>query len=248
MDNATINFYNENKNKNWRLPEIPSNLKTNYEIARWIFTQNIGWIKIDLEFDLNGWKQDIENIKDYFVPHRNQESKGWRSCCIHGLGIEKTENSVAYGYNDETNAPYDWTELADKAPHVVAFFKNVFPCDSYKRIRFMELEPGGYIQEHGDVPDDFESETDLDPMDFGIPLNIAVIHPAECYMTFKNKGVLPYKEGEMYIPNVAEKHAFLNFSEQRRIHIIADCIPGSKKDQYVDLLVRSYKKQYDSQQ
>ena len=247
MDKETIKFYNDNKDKSWKLPPIPDNLKTNYEIARWIFTQNIGWLKIDIDFDLNGWKKDIENINDYFVPHRNQESEGWRSCCIHGLGIDKTENSVAYGFEDEMNAPYGWTELSEKTPHVVDFFKNIFPCDSYKRIRFMELLPNGYIQEHGDVPDEFEETDDLDPMDFGIPLNIAVIHPDNCFMPFKEKGILPYKEGEMYIPNVAEKHAFLNFSNTRRIHIIADCIPGSKKEQYAELLVRSYRKQFDAQ-
>jgi hypothetical protein len=247
MDQNTLDFYNANKDKSWKLPAIPDNLKTNYDIARWIFTQNIGWIKMDIEIDLDSWKKDTENIYDYLVPHRDEESKGWNSCCIHGLGIDKTENSVAYGYHDETTAPYSWTELAEQVPHVVNFFKNVFPCDNYKRIRFMELSPNGYIGEHGDIPDDVVETADIDPMDFGIPLNIAIVHPDDCYMPFKNKGILPYKEGQLYIPNVAEKHAFLNFSNDNRIHIIADCIPGSKKEQYAELLVRSYRKQFDAQ-
>jgi hypothetical protein len=247
MDQITEEFLLTHKDAKWRLPPLPANIIDTYELARWIFQQNLGWIKLDLEFDVNAWKSDYQNIKEYCQPHRATDSGGWHSCCIHGLGIDKTENAVSYGYEDENNAPYTWTELADSAPTITNFFKNVFPSEHYKRIRIMEIIPGGHIKPHGDIPEEFSLDTDLDPMDFGVPVNIAVIHPDNCVMPFEDKGILPYREGELYIPNVAIKHAFLNYSDQSRIHIIADVIPGNKKHEYAQLVVNSYKKEYDKQ-
>jgi hypothetical protein len=245
MDQITEQFLLSHKDAKWSLPALPADITDVYELARWIFQQNLGWIKLDLEFDISAWNSDYENIKEYAQSYRDTDSSGWRSCCIHGLGVDKTENALSYGYEDENTAPYAWTDLADKAPTITNFFKNVFPSEHYKRIRVMEIIPGGHIKPHRDLFEEFT--TDIDPMDFGIPVNIAVIHPDNCLMPFENKGILPYKEGELYIPNVSIKHAFLNYSNQSRIHIIADVIPGNKKYEYAQLVVNSYKKEYDKQ-
>jgi hypothetical protein len=247
MDKITEKFLQDHKDTTWALPPLPTNITDTYQLARWIFKQHLGWIKLDIDIDVLAWQKEYQKIKHALIPHRSSDSEGWNSCCIHGLGIDKTENAVQYGYDDETNAPYSWTELASYTPNITNFFKNIFPSERYKRIRFMEITPGGYIQPHGDVPEEFNLDIDLDPMDFGVPINIAVIHPDNCVMPFESKGILPFEEGDAYIPNVAIRHAFLNFSKKSRIHIIADVIPGKRKLEYADLVVRSYKKEYDKQ-
>jgi hypothetical protein len=217
---------------------------TDYEIADQILNKsNFGWLELDIEFDLDAWKR--ETSAACFVDHRGSEHPGWNSCCIHGIDVDKTGAWTRYGYSKEEDVPYKWTSISKHTPSIKKFWEE-FPYERYRRIRFMELEPGGRISPHSDAPGKLPGEQELDMLDFGVPINIAIIHPEDCYMTLEGHGTIPFKEGKAFIINIRNVHSFVNNSNTPRIHLIAHGIPGKRKKEFIELIARSYRKQHES--
>ena len=236
-------FYNKNKHVSWTIPEIPLHLSNDYEIAKWILNESsIGWIELDIKFDTHEWKKESQAAK--FVNHRGNNHPGWNSACIHGIDVDKTGSWTNYGYTDEKNVPYRWTSLSEHTPTIKKFWEE-FPYEKYRRIRFMELEPGGWISPHSDAPGKLPGEDSIDILEFGVPINLAIVHPADCHMTLDGYGCIPWEEGKAFMINIRNYHSVINFSMVSRIHLIAHGMPGNRKKDFVELIVRSYRKQYE---
>lgn len=249
IDKNALNFYQKNKDCTWTMEQIPSHLTTNIEIASWILnTSSFGWLELDMNIDLAGWQLEAHQAEPYFVAHREDENNGWNSCCIHGIDTDKTGAWTNYGYTDESHVPYKWTELSHKAPVVRHFWQHKFPAQQYRRIRFMELETSSAINPHSDMPGRLPGEENFDALEFGVPINVAVLHPADCYMVLENYGVVPFTEGKAFIVNIRNYHSVINFSNEKRTHVIGHSIGyGEKLEEFAELVVRSYRKQYASQ-
>lgn len=218
---------------------------SSYEIADWLLNKsNFGWLELDLDFDLNAWKKETAAAK--FVDHRGADHPGWNSSCIHGIDVDKTGAWTNYGYTKEEDVPYKWTSISEHTPTIKKFWE-AFPYERYRRIRFMELEPGGRISPHSDAPGRLPGEKDIDMLEFGVPINIAIIHPQDCFMTLEGHGTVPFAEGKAFIINIRNVHSFVNNSNVSRIHLIAHGIPGNRKNDFVELVARSYRKQYEKQ-
>jgi hypothetical protein len=216
-------------------------LKTDYEIADWLLNRsNFGWLELDIKFDLDIWKEETKAAE--FVDHRGADHPGWNSSCIHGIDVDKTGAWSNYGYKREEDVPYQWTRISENTPNIKKFWE-AFPYERYRRIRFMELEPGGRISPHSDAPGRLPGEDNLDMLDFGVPINVAIIHPDNCSMFLEGHGTVPFKEGKAFIINIRNIHSVVNNSNKPRIHLIAHGIPGNRKDEFVELIARSYRKQ-----
>lgn len=211
----------------------------NIEQARKILRSGIPWLELDLQFNTDAWKQQALEADPHYIEYRDSASDKWSSCCLHGLGIDKTYTSDNYGYN-EYNAPYSYTDLAYKTPLITDFWKNQFPAERYTRIRFMKIAPWGMIDWHNDgkLPDD------IDPLQSILPINVAVIHPQNCEMEIEGHGVVPWEEGKIIMLNISKNHAVFNRSSKPRIHMIANVILGNQTKEFCDMLVRCYNKQY----
>jgi hypothetical protein len=242
-----LDFYNKNKDCTWQLESAPSGISSNIELADWLLNKSkFGWLELDVNIDLSLWQHEATQSKSYYVEHREDESQGWNSCCIHGIDTDKTGAWTNYGYTNEADVPYDWTGLSFKTPSVKNFWQNKFPSDRYRRIRFMELEPNSAITPHSDMPGRLPGEDNFDALEFGCPINIAVIHPKDCHMVLEGYGVVPFKEGKAFLINIRNYHSVINFSNESRIHVIGHSHGyGSKKQQFADLIARSYEKQYN---
>lgn len=218
-------------------------MRSDYEIADWLLNKSdFGWLELDIEFNLDAWKKETAAAR--FVDHRGEEHPGWNSSCIHGIDVDKTGAWTNYGdWTDESEVPYKWTSISEHTPNIKSFWEE-FPYERYRRIRFMQLEPGGRISPHSDAPGRLPGEENLDMLEFGVPINIAIIHPNDCYMTLEGHGTVPFKEGKAFIINIRNVHSFVNNSDTPRIHLIAHGIPGSQKNDFVKLIARSYRKQY----
>jgi hypothetical protein len=249
MDQKSLDFYNKYKNCKWILPKIPDNLASTVEQASWILNQaKFGWIELDLTIDTVVWQAEAVASTDQFVPHREDENIGWNSACMHGIDVSSTGAWTNYGYTNEADVPYQWTTLADRTPVIKQFWTEQFPSDQYRRVRFMELTPDDAITPHSDMPGRLPGEDNFDALQFGIPINIAVIHPDQCYMVLEGYGVVPFKEGKAFIVNIRNRHSVLNFSSTPRVHVIGHSFGyGTKLEQFAELVVRSYSKQYDNQ-
>ena len=152
--------------------------------------------------------------------------------------MDLTEVAGQYGYDDELNAPYDWTPLTRNAPLATMFWKQ-FPAEKYSRIRFMKLEAQGQIEWHDDHPGHNLPE---DLCDYLIPINVAISNPALCYMELKDHGLVPWRNGKVYLINILKQHRVQNNSNADRIHMIAQAHIGNKREEFNELLDRSLKK------
>ena len=129
------------------------------------------------------------------------------------------------------------------AGSITNFWKSI-PTERFARLRFMELAPGGHIAPHNDSPNGVRN-TDFDMMDHMIPINVAIVHPDDCYMTLDGHGTVPFAEGKAIIVNITNTHYVVNNSSSTRMHMIAHCVIGNKKKEFAELVVRSYNKQYE---
>ena len=152
---------------------------------------------------------------------------------FRGIRANFTNHYTTYGYDSNEQTPYKWTDVSTACPITTDFLKNSYPCDNYYRVRFMLLEPGGYIAPHTDTLKHKLS-----------PVNIALNHPKGCIMKMAGHGTVPFKDGEAYILDVGNTHAYYNKSDEDRYHII---IHGNYKsnDKWKELVENSYQKNGD---
>ena len=199
---------------------------------------SIPWLELDLKFNVDVWKQQALEAEQYYTEYRDSASSLWSSCCLHGLGIDKTYTANNYGY-DEFTAPYQYTDLSIKTPVITNFWKNEFPAERYTRIRFMKIDAGGYIDYHNDgtLPEG------IDPLDSILPINLAISHPVNCTMELDGK-IVPWTEGKIFLLNISKDHAVFNHSSKSRVHMIANIILGNRKEEFCEMLVRCYNKHY----
>ena len=242
--NDALEFYKQHKDvqlDSRPLPDLPL-----LEQAKWILQGNgYHWIELDAIFPTAKWQQEAELAEQYYVGHRDVASgegthQGWDSCAIHGIDTDKTNVWQTYGYDEEPN--YNWTSLGKRTKAIQLFFDSVFPAESFARIRFMRLAAGGWISEHND----YNPVIDMDHiLDMPLPINIAVDHPDNCYMTLKDQGCVPFGNGKMFMVNIFNNHSVVNCSDRPRTHIIAHCYLGNKKQEFCKLLIESYNKQHE---
>lgn len=218
---------------------IPADLSNVEDKARWIFSVFKKELWLELDLDVNIDPSEIKKITPYYVKHRgSEEHTGWSSCCLHGISVNQTEDRENY---PKTSNNYSWTEIATVTPTITNFWKNVFPAESYNRIRFMKLDPGGVVNLHRDA--DPNKIKDHDILDNGVAVNFAITHPEECVMRVKNK-IVPWKPMKLIMLNVSQLHSVENLSSSPRVHMIAHCNIGNKKQEFCELIVRSFLKQY----
>ena len=231
-------FYYRYSKCNTTFPKIPSNVKSNTEVTKWIFKENIPYINLNLNFDTKVWQKEMLAAEDFYVLHRESQSHlGWKSCCIHGIDVDKT--GVWQCYTDK-EPKYNWTKLSKLTPTITQFC-NQLPFEKLARVRFMKLDPGGWIEPHNDSPLDIPNNFSL--LDHLIPINIAIDHPEDCFMTLKDFGVVPWSNGKAKIVNITNDHSVINFSKSTRIHLIVHGWIGNKIEEFSELIANSYKAQ-----
>lgn len=244
MDSNALNFFNKNRKIKSRLPKLPESVVTNYEIANWLLNKSeFGWLELDIQIDVDSWVREAICAETHLVPHRESNSHGWNSCCIHGIDKASTGAWPLYGYTDEDTVPYHWTSISCDTPVIKKFWQE-FPYDTYRRIRFMELKPGGHISPHSDAPGRLPGEENFDALKFGVPINVALIHPQDCFMSLEGHGCVPFAAGKAFIINIRNYHSVINLSNQSRMHLIAHGKLTNKINAFVELVARSYKKEY----
>ena len=241
---TALEFYKNNKNYVWTIAPIPSHLESTIEKANWILNDaKLGWIELDISIDVSTWQNEAQQASPHFVAHREDNNTGWNSCCIHGIDIDKTGAWTNYGYTNEQDVPYNWTALSQTTPAIKSFWQTEFPAEKYRRIRFMELEPESAITPHSDMPGRLPGEAGVNMLDFGVPVNIAVMHPEDCHMVVEGYGVVPFKPGKAFIINIRNYHSVINFSKYPRVHVIGHPYSyGKNKEAFAELVVRSYEK------
>lgn len=215
----TIAFINDNESNTFQY-------ETN--ISNPLFESHAPYLELDIEAPFSQMLAEAQALRDRFVVHRPYDGAGWRSLCVHGISAERTGVPQEYGYTNE-QAPYTWTEIADQCPVTVDYFKNHFPYDNYDRIRFMLLEPGGYIAPHRDNPESF----------LGSAVNMSLNNPENCKFV-TTAGPIPFKNsGSAFLFNTNYFHTVYNNSDEDRIHLI---VHGTFNSSWRKVVNQSYQK------
>tara|TARA_B100000809_G_C15031870_1_gene492282 strand:+ start:571 stop:1206 length:636 start_codon:yes stop_codon:yes gene_type:complete len=193
-------------------------IKTEYKIP---------WLELDIEVPTKEILKEYLNVQSDAVLHRyadkvlGAEHKGWRSLVLHGVDKHSTE---------DVEGERSWTEIADKCPNTVRWVKdNFITNENTGRIRFMHLDPGGYILPHHDREQKKLQE-----------INVAIQQPEGCVFQFLERGVIPFEDGKAFIIDVSNQHMVYNNSNQLRLHMILHCNISD------ELIERSYEKSYYS--
>ncbi len=201
---------------------------------KWIVTES-GWPYFRLSaLDNQPWKgmyHEAENLIDSFHEHREEYGKGWRSLTLHGLN-EDTQSLDSYGDRQDSIKQLDWTWVADKCPETKKFLTDVWPAEYLNRVRFMLLEPGGYILPHQDR-DDSEKRLSV--------CNISLNNPEGCDFVFKDHGKVPFEDqGSAFLMDISNVHSVWNRSDKPRIHMIIHYELGRRIRDFFYVLRQSY--------
>jgi hypothetical protein len=174
----------------------------------WIMqSSHLPWLQLHLSVPVEKILTEANAIYPLSVSHRSKDEflnyhhQGWKSLSIFGESPTITER---------TNGTLGWTSIADQCPDTVEFINEHWQIDENTgRIRFMWLEPGGYILPHQDRPEPGFFET-----------NVAISHPDDCVFRFLNYGNVPFKSGSAFLVDLSNKHLVEIDSDQIRLHMI----------------------------
>lgn len=157
-------------------------------------------------------QQEAEALLESFKPHREDYGHGWKSLTIHGLN-DDTQSLNQYGDNRrEVLDQLDWTWVADSCPVTKKFLTDTWPAEFLNRVRFMLLEPGGYILPHQDRADDQKRLS---------VCNISLSNPVGCEFVFKDHGTVPFSNnGSAFLMDISNVHSVWNRSDTPRLHMI----------------------------
>ena len=230
-------------------PRFPESAR--FRKVKWISHESgIPWLVLDVpEFDWKACYDEALAVYDEAIQHRKNDydesnpddygHRGWRSLTLHGLGKHVSQHwdskdVKAMGFDfkseEEVREAYHWTEIADKCPKTVDMIKSIPGYMSFDRVRYMYLEPGGYITPHNDYEHNKLG-----------PLNISLNNPEHCYFKMiDDNAYVPWKPGKMIKMNVGHQHAVMNDTNEVRVHMIIHGQYGGRG--YEDIMLNSWNK------
>ena len=180
------------------------------DISREYLFSNTKCLKLNIPFPHEEILKEASALKNKFVDYRSTyKTKGWYSLPIIGKSSKEPYAWSEY-YNNCQDAVSDmqWTEIANYCPITKQWLEQVYPSNHYARVRFMLLEPGGYIEPH----------TDTNHKVLGA-VNFAISNPKECVWHW-DEGTLNFLPGDGYAVNISYTHSVKNNSNQDRYHLI----------------------------
>ena len=219
-------------------------------IIEWCRENDIWYLKVDIEIPEVCMKE-AQAVYDggFFVDHRYGDGDGWCSTAIHSfvhedatdnsLGWHHTKNPEAYQGLNENNVKWGWTEIAEYAPETKRWLED-FPHKSYRRLRFMLLEPDGKIIAHHDSNEARDARGAR--RNIAGAINLAFYQPENCYLRrVDTKEELPFENCTGFWFDNGVVHEAHNASTENRFHFI---MHGGFNKERKELMKRSLVKQF----
>ena len=220
----------------------------------WCREKDIWYLKIDIEIP-EIIKKEAQAVYEegFFAPHRDSYGSGWWASSLHGWAPKDerntdqawryTMNPDGYGYSEE-DVNWGWSEMQDVAPEMKRWLED-FPHSTYRRCRFMMLQPGGGITKHHDANE--RRIADGRQRNLASAINIAIHQPKDCYLRRTDgpvaKEELPFKDCTGFWFDNGVEHEALNSSDENRFHFI---IHGGMNGERKRLMKQSLVKEYGS--
>ena len=218
-------------------------------IVEWCRNHDVWYLKMDIDIPKICIKESQAVYDEgFFVEHRYGDGAGWLSSSIYSfvhedakdtsLGWHHTKNPSGHGFS-ENNVKWGWTEVSEIAPETKRWLED-FPHKSYRRLRFMLLEPAGQIGSHNDVNDDRIKEGRT--RNISAAINLAFYQPNNCYLRrVDTKEELPFENCTGFWFDNGVEHEALNSSNENRFHFI---MHGGSNKERKKLMLQSLVKQF----
>ncbi len=194
----------------------------NNSIGREYLFSESKYLKLNLSVPFKEIEQEAKALRSRFIEYRGKDSNGWHSLPIIGKSSTEPNSWQSYFPTAADAIPHmKWTDISSHCPVTVNWLKNIYPSNSYARVRFMLLEPGGVI--------DFHKDTDHKVLG---AVNIAITNPKGCAWHWRDGETLEFNPGDAYAMNLGYEHSIRNDSDEDRYHIIVhhyDSIDAWKK-------------------
>ena len=161
-------------------------------------------------------------------------AKGWKSIMfLNDTGISDNqiltfdalyENQWEYKKRLKyVNNIRTWTEMAQFSPILKTFFENkIFPYLGVAYIFVTQLDSGGIITQHNDVPDEarpLRKDDKLFAYDMCNVFNLCLNNIPYCHSVFNNK-VMPSYKGCLMWTNTGKEHFVVNMNREPQYKII----------------------------
>jgi aspartyl/asparaginyl beta-hydroxylase (cupin superfamily) len=155
-------------------------------------------------------------VKNNLITHRPEDGhKDWKAISLFGVSEGATNSHWEYGLRSKK----DITKAGELCPRTIEWVKSL-PYSRIDDIRFLVIEPGGYIAKHIDVAECNWLE----------PLNISITFPKGSSFIMDNEKV-PYEAGASFVLNIHYEHEVINNSEDQRIHLV---VHGKKRKDFYE--------------
>jgi hypothetical protein len=213
-----------------------TNDRAKMKYSKWIIQEsNCPSLLLDMPLPYKEMTIEAEKFLNRFVKHRGDMHPGWSSIAVHGQSAQRTQPSNYYveeGIDTPDNIPpYTWTEIAKDCPATVDWLKS-FPIKEFQRVRYMLLEPGGFIQPH----------QDFDRRNMAA-FNISLSNPPGVEFAQEDAGLIPWEPGEARAIDIGRKHCVWHGGTENRIHMI---VHGKWGEGFEELICRSFDRLLDT--
>ena len=238
---SVVDFYNAqcvNKSLEPKFLERPPGRN-----ALEVYESDLPWMALDLDIpheemykEALPWvtdmiEQEYPSLFDSRFDKNEQIAKQrqWKTVCVHGLSKHQFDRPTVYGYDNEDEVPYKWTEVADASPVTKEFLQSL-PYEKLYRARFTCIMPGGFSAPHIGRKEG---------ADYSHKINFALNHPPGWTFWLENQGPIPFEAGRGFLINADEYyHSVVNTSNVPRIHLITMGKPDWKR--FEELFQKSY--------
>ena len=96
------------------------------------------YLMFDVDMPIDDILNEIGNAQQHFYTHREDQSKGWSSLVMHGMGDDKTNSPEYYNVKEE-DANYNWTNASDSVPSLKKWLLEQKYFVDFDRVRILSL-------------------------------------------------------------------------------------------------------------
>ena len=171
-----------------------------------IYDYKLPFLKLDLSFPAKEILSELKLINKRTTQCNNND---WLGIALHGLGSDKPRPPHEYGYVEEDQAPYDWTDSGNSCPKLKSFIINKLYAPKYCRIKANLLKPGGKIHKHFDsnlqglgVIDHKKKYSNVDRVKY---VTLAISWEKSCRFNINGQNI-PFSTGDAYLINYSMQH------------------------------------------
>lgn len=209
-------------------PGLPLKFRDNTnspEFLNWIMKESgIATLLLNIHVPHKQMMEEVQANIHRFVDHRGGSSPGWSSMALHGTAVHHTQPAHHYFPKDQI-PEYNWTELAEICPISKSWVESL-GFTKLQRVRFMKLEPGGFINPHRD--------TDIQGLH---AYNVSINNPEGHEFAMDEYGLIPWKPGQIRLIDISKYHTVVNRGTEPRIHMI---IHGHLGEKMANTIRKSY--------